>query len=139
MFPSLLSTASASRWYHKKPTQQEKLAEIEYMEEKLAEQRIADKEVGVRILIRGKPAINSKSSNINDGEDDHDDVIEEEEEAVDDNVVEPEEGEGGEHFNTYNTDSDLYNAYEPDDEDEDNNRQPSSDNNYGFSFSQSSP
>lgn len=144
MFPTLLSTASASRWYHNKPTQQEKLADIEYMEEKLAEQRMADREVGVRILIRGKPAINLKISQINEQEDEHEEMAEEE--PMGDRFIEPEEPEEEEeeqdqrHFNTYNSNSDLYHAYEPDDEDDDNQGLPSSDNNhFDFSFSQPSP
>lgn len=140
MFPTLLSTASASRWYHNKPTQQEKLADIEYMEEKLAEQRMADKEVGVRILIRGKPAINIKVPQINEQEDEHDEMAEDE--PMGDRYFEPEELEEDEdqrNFNTYNSNSDRYRAYEPDDEDDDNHGLPSSDNNFDFSFSQSSP
>jgi hypothetical protein len=111
MYPSLLSTSSASRWYSKKTTQQEKLSQIERLEEKIAEQKQADKEVGVRILIRGKPTISSKSSNLNEQEDERD-IMEE-----DVRIIEPEE-EDNDNPDT-NTDEAYRNMFYPEEEDED--------------------
>ncbi|KAI9363823.1 hypothetical protein BD770DRAFT_407382 [Pilaira anomala] len=70
MYPSLTPVASSSRWYSKKQTAQEKLAEITQMEDKLIEKRLKNLQVGATILIRGKPALESREDRV-DSDDEH--------------------------------------------------------------------
>ncbi len=138
MYPSLLSRESASRWYSKKVTMQQKLTELEALEEKFAEKKQLDKEVDARILIRGKPTVSSKSSNMNEQEDEHN-MIEEDEEMDDNNIIEPEEEEQDSNNFNVNNDSNNYNMYDPEEPDDDDNLQHSLHRDTGFSFLQSSP
>ncbi|KAG2230392.1 hypothetical protein INT48_004203 [Thamnidium elegans] len=114
MYPSLTSVASSSRWYSKKQSAQDKLIEITQMEEKLAEKRLKNVQVGATILIRGKPSIIDPTS-ISNQEDtramsDDDNIMYSNDTSNDlfDNQYEqdiPQSHHGYSHYNSYSSPS----------------------------------
>lgn len=133
MYPSLTSIGSGSRWYSKKQTPQEILMDITYMEQELARKREFTIEVDVPIKIRGKLTVSNKMMNMEKDDDRMDDRMDEEEEEEEDNMMihqqqgmimeEGEEEEEEEdnpfigHNNNYNQ-QDLYNMYDPEEDEE---------------------
>jgi DNA-binding protein H-NS len=75
MYPSLTSVSSRSRWYLHKPTTREVVDEITELEEKLAEKRQADIQVGTTIQIRGRAALPIKVTNIVDQDEEDDEEM----------------------------------------------------------------
>jgi hypothetical protein len=75
MYPSLTSVGSRSRWYLNKQTAQEVADEITDMEEKLAEKRQNDIQVGITIQIRGHAALPIKVTGVVDKDEEDDEEI----------------------------------------------------------------
>jgi hypothetical protein len=117
MYPSLTSIGSGSRWYSKKQTPQENLMEITELENQLAERRAYNLEVGVPIMIRGKPTISNKIMNIEK----EDDRMEEEEEAEEEGEREEDEEEVASNVNN------SYNMYDSGEEEDGESRPVSPD------------
>lgn len=93
MYPSLTSVGSRSRWYLTKQTAQDLADEITELEEKIAEKKQNEIQVGITIQIRGRAAlpITVTGQVDKDEEDDEEISREQQHETIDEGILEREQ------------------------------------------------
>ncbi|KAI7907031.1 uncharacterized protein BX663DRAFT_482709 [Cokeromyces recurvatus] len=111
MYPSLNPVRNGSRWYAKKQTQQEKIDEISFYEERLAEKRSEEIQVTIPIWVNGEYIIPTKIMDKNEIEEEEEDNLDEFFTRDEEHYASNESLEEDEYNNNFNNNSSPSNQF----------------------------